>query len=160
MPFVDLAEPPPKHLLLDSTVYIDALQGRLPGEVETLLRAATLWHSPVTAAELAIAAGLLDPQDARSAAAIETIAGSLARRPLHRTLAPEPQIWVEAALAAGMLARLQGYARADRARALNDALLLFTAERHGCTLLTRDLADFDLLQQISPRARVLFYLVP
>ena len=79
---------------------------------------------------------------------------------MHRTLAPEPQIWVEAALAAGILARLQGYARADRARGLNDALLLFTAERHGCTLLTRNLADFDLLQQISPRARVLFYRIP
>jgi len=160
LPFVDLSRPPPKNLLLDSTVYIDELQGRLPADVETLLSATTLWHSPVTAAELAIAAGHLDPRDARTRSAIETIAGSLERRPPHRTLSPDSQTWIEAALAAGILARLQNYAPADRARLLNDALLLFTARRHGCTLLTRNLADFDLLQQISPSARVLFYLIP
>jgi len=159
LPFVDLSRPPAKNLLLDSTVYIDELQGRLPGDVETLLSAATLWHSPVTAAELAVAAGHLDPRDARTRSAIETIASSLARRPSHRTLSPDSQTWIEAALAAGILARLQHYGPADRSRALNDALLLFTAQKHGCTLLTRNLADFDLLMQLAPGARVLFYLI-
>lgn len=159
LPFVDLSRSLPKNLLLDSTVYIDELQGRLPADVETLLRAATLWHSPVTAAELAIAVGHLEPRDARTQRAVETIAGSLARRPSHRTLSPDSQTWIEAALASGILARLQNYAPADRSRALNDALLLFTAYRHGCTVLTRNVVDFDFLLQIAPGARVLFYRI-
>jgi predicted nucleic acid-binding protein len=157
LPFLDLAKPPPRDLLLDSMVYIDGLQDRLPADAEALLRAVTLWHSPVTAAELAIGAGQLDPAHAGTGEVIATIGASIARRPSHRILAPDAQIWLEAGLATGMLARLQGYARADRARMLNDALLFFTAAKHGLRLLTRNLADFDLLLQIAPGDRVLFY---
>jgi predicted nucleic acid-binding protein len=157
MPVLDLAKPLPRNLLLDSTVYIDELQGRLPGDAETLLRAATLWHSPVTAAELAVGIGHLDPRHAKTKSAVAAIAQSIERRPVHRTLSPDSAIWVEAGLAAGILARRQSHAAADRARLLNDALLLFTAAKHGCTLLTRNTRDFDLLLQIAPAGRVLFY---
>ncbi len=157
LPFLDLAKPLPRNLLLDSTVYIDELQGRLPGDAETLLRVATLWHSPVTAAELAVGIGHLDPRQPRTKGAVAAIAQSIERRPVHRTLSPDPAIWIEAGLAAGILARLQNYASADRARLLNDALLLFTAAKHGCTLLTRNSRDFDLLLQVVPIGRVLFY---
>jgi predicted nucleic acid-binding protein len=40
---------------------------------------------------------------------------------------------------------------------MNDALLFVTARRHGCTLLTRNVGDFDLMQQLEPAGRVLFY---
>jgi predicted nucleic acid-binding protein len=157
LPFLDLAKPLPRNLLLDGTVYVDELQGRLPRDAETLLRAATLWHSPVTAAKLAIGIGHLDPRHAETKRAIAAITESIERRPVHRSLAPDSDIWVEAGIAAGMLARSQDHAAADRGRVLNDALLLFTAARHGCTLLTRDVRDFDLLLQIAPAAQVLFY---
>jgi hypothetical protein len=29
--------------------------------------------------------------------------------------------------------------------------------KHGCTVLTRNTTDFDLLQQLMPSGRVLFY---
>lgn len=157
LPFVDLSKAPPRNLLLDSTVYIDELQARLPPDVETLLRAVTLWHSPVTAAEFAIGAGNLDPAHADTRRAIDTITRSLERRPPHRTLTPDSQIWVEAGLATGLLARLQRHAKADRGRLLNDALLYFTAAKNGCAVLTRNITGFDLLLQISPSNRVLFY---
>jgi len=40
---------------------------------------------------------------------------------------------------------------------LNDALLLETARKYGLTVLTRNIGDFDLLQQLEPTAKVLFY---
>ncbi len=40
---------------------------------------------------------------------------------------------------------------------MNDALLFATARKHGLTVLTRNTADFDLLQQLDPVGRVLFY---
>jgi predicted nucleic acid-binding protein len=58
-----------------------------------------------------------------------------------------------------MLARLQKYGAADRRRALNDALLFSTARKYGLTVLTRNINDFDLLQQLDPAGRVLFYKV-
>jgi predicted nucleic acid-binding protein len=40
---------------------------------------------------------------------------------------------------------------------LNDALLFATARKHGCTVLTRNVIDFDLLAQLDPSGRVIFY---
>ena len=57
----------------------------------------------------------------------------------------------------GIIARLQGYAAGERARVINDALMFYTARQHGLTLLTRNVKDFDIVQQIDPSGRVLFY---
>jgi predicted nucleic acid-binding protein len=40
---------------------------------------------------------------------------------------------------------------------LNDALLFSTARKHGLTVLTRNVRDFDLLQQLEASCSVLFY---
>jgi predicted nucleic acid-binding protein len=66
-------------------------------------------------------------------------------------------IWREAGVLSGILARLQGFDKDQRRRLMNDALLFVTARRHGCTLLTRNVGDFDLMQQLEPAGRVLFY---
>jgi hypothetical protein len=52
---------------------------------------------------------------------------------------------------------LQGYGRDQRRRALNDALLFASARKYGCAVLTRDIADFDFLQQLDPSGMVVFY---
>jgi predicted nucleic acid-binding protein len=57
----------------------------------------------------------------------------------------------------GILSRLQGYSDGDRQRLLNDALIFCTARKHGLTVLTRNIGDFDLLQQLDSTGNVLFY---
>jgi len=156
--FVDLDKKLPPNLLLDTTVYIDAFQGRLPRDIDILLRATRVFHSTVTEAELAATIGRLDPADKRTAHIVKTISTSLDRRPLHRIRTPDRETWREAAIASGIIERLQGYAKADRRRALNDALIYFTALKHGDTVLTRNLGDFDFLQQVMPGGRMLFYV--
>jgi len=157
LPFIGGGGAPPKKLLYDSTVYVDILQGRFPQDGETTLRATEAWHSPVTEAESVAPFGMLDPDDPRTKDALEKIFESVERRPAHRTLSPDRAIWLEAGILAGGLARLQGYGHADRRRALNDALIFSTARKNGCTVLTRNLKDFDFLQQLDPDGRVLFY---
>jgi predicted nucleic acid-binding protein len=152
----DARHPLPK-LLLDTTVYIDALQDTLPKEMEIALRAGGLWHSTVTEAELSAAAGLLDPAHRDTAAVLAQIAASIDMRPEHRTLIPDRDIWRDAGIFAGMIARLQHYGSGERHRILNDALIFLTAVKHGCAVLTRNIADFDLLQQLDPRGQVIFY---
>ena len=155
--FIETIGVRPRKLLYDTTVYIDILQNRFPENGEPMLRAAEAWHSPVTEAELAAAVGLLDPAHPQTHDVTEQISNVIQRRPSYRTIAPDPEIWREAGILSGVLARLQGYGREHRRRALNDALLLATARKHGCTVLTRNIVDFDLLAQLDPTGNVLFY---
>ena len=149
----------PAKLLYDTTVYIDILQNRFPRDGESTLRATEAWHSPITESELASACGLLDPAHPGTRQIIAQIAALIARRPAYRTITPDSDIWREAGILSGTLARVQGIAQSkdQRRRTLNDALLFLSARKHGCAVLTRNLADFDLLQQLDPSGRVLFY---
>ena len=122
-----------------------------------MLRAVDGWHSPVTEAELAAACGLLNPTLVQTHRVVEEIAAVLDRRPAQRTIPPDRDSWREAGILSGMLTRLQGLNKDQRLRMLNDALVYVTARRHGCTVLTRNFSDFDLLQQLDPSGRVLFY---
>jgi predicted nucleic acid-binding protein len=150
-------KPPFPKLLLDTTVYIDALQARLPDSAEIALRTASLWHSTVTEAELAALAGLLDPRHPETASVIAQIAASIDLRPAHRILTPDRDTWREAGILAGLLARLQRYGKNEQRKALNDALIFLTAAGNGCAVLTRNLSDFDLLMQLDAKGHAIFY---
>ena len=147
----------PGKLLYDTTVYVDILQNRFPQHGERTLRAAEAWHSPVTEAELAAACGMLDPTHPGTQKVVEKICKIIERRPTHRMIIPDTDIWLEAGVLSGALARLQGYGKDQRRRTLNDALLFASARKYGCAVLTRNLTDFDFLQQLDPSGRVLFY---
>jgi predicted nucleic acid-binding protein len=157
--FIETTAARPAKLLYDTTVYIDILQDRFPKEGEPMLRAVDAWHSPVTEAELAAACGLLDPDHSQTRKFIAEIAALLDRRPVQRTVMPDQNVWREAGIFSGILARLQGYEKDQRRRTLNDALLYVSARRSGCTVLTRNVSDFDFLQQLDPAGRVLFYRI-
>jgi predicted nucleic acid-binding protein len=146
-----------RSLLYDTTVYIDILQGRFPRDAELWLRAADAWHSTVTEAELATLCGLLDHSHSGTRIVLERVVAIIDLRPPHRTIAPDRETWQIAGILAGTLARLQQYGKAEHRRVLNDALILSSARKYGLTVLTRNVEDFDLLQQLDPSARVLFY---
>lgn len=155
--FIETTSNRPRKLLYDTTVYIDILQNRFAQNGEPMLRAAEAWHSLVTEAELAAAIGLLNPAHPKTRELREQISSVIERRPRYRTIAPDPEVWRDAGILSGVLARVQGYSRDHRRRALNDALLFATARKHGCTVLTRNVIDFDLLAQLDPSGSVVFY---
>jgi predicted nucleic acid-binding protein len=155
--FLSSLKPPLPKLLLDTTVYIDALQGRLPDDMEVALRTGSLWHSSVTEAELAALAGLLNPTHPDTASVIAQVAASIELRPEHRILTPDRDTWREAGILAGLLARLQRYGKTEHRKALNDALIFLTAAKNGCVVLTRNVADFDLLMQLDAKGQAVFY---
>jgi len=157
--FIGTTSHRPAKLLYDTTVYVDILQGRFPQHGEAMLRATEAWHSPVTEAELAATCGLLDPARSQTAEIIAQIAAVIDRRPSYRTITPDPEIWREAGVLSGTLARTQGYEKDQRRRVLNDALLFATARKYGCAVLSRNVRDFDFLQQLDPSGKVIFYKV-
>ncbi len=155
--FIGTTRHRPAKLLYDTTVYVDILQGRFPRPGEALLRASEAWHSPVTEAELAATCGLLDPAHPQTPEILKQVAAVIDRRPSYRTITPDPGIWREAGVLSGTLTRIQGYGKEQRRRVLNDALLFATARKYGCAVLSRNVRDFDLLQQLDPSGKVIFY---
>jgi predicted nucleic acid-binding protein len=147
----------PTKLLYDTTVYIDILQDRFPQHGDRILRATEAWHSPVTEAELAAACGMLDPAHTGTRQIVERIVKVIDRRSSYRIIVPDSDVWREAGILSGTLTRLQGYGKEQGRRVLNDALLFASARKFGCAVLTRNLRDFDFLQQLDPSGRILFY---
>ena len=159
LPFIGISPGRIETLLYDTTVYVDILEGRFPLGNEAVLRAATAWHSAVTEAELATACTSIDPTDPRSRDVVKRITRLFDLRPAHRTIAPDREVWQRAGALAGVIARLQRLSKPDRRSILNDALIFSTGRKFGHTVLTRNIRDFDFLNQLDPLGRILFYRI-
>lgn len=157
--FVNLNSDRPGSVLYDTTVYIDIIQGRFPDSGEPLLRTADAWHSTVAESELTATFGLLDPTHPDTKDVIKQIAGIINRISPYRSLTPDREVWRDAGILTGTIARLQGTSKPDRRRILNDALIFATARKYGHTVLTRNTIDYDFLHQLDPSGRVIFYRV-
>jgi hypothetical protein len=77
--------------------------------------------------------------------------------PPHRIFAPDVEVLGKAALLSGILCRLQGHQKDQKLRALQDSVLLLQAQKLGLVVLTANVSDYDLLLQLIPAARALFY---
>jgi predicted nucleic acid-binding protein len=159
LPFAENTTLAGQPLLLDTCVYIDQIRGRAPGLLEHVIDARQVHHSSVAIQELMHTIGVLDPRDPRTGGAVKTIRAVIDAMPVHRLHTPDVDVLGRAALLAGLLSRLQGYARDARLRALQDCTLFLQAQKLGLTVLTANLADFDYLLQLVPAGRVLFYRV-
>ncbi|MDB5441275.1 MAG: DNA-binding protein [Caulobacteraceae bacterium] len=157
LPFAMVDDLAGQPLLLDTCVYIDQMQGRAPRLVEQLIEARQVNHTSVAIQELMHTIGVLDPDDRRTAGVVKLIRSELEAMPHHRVFASDVEVLGRAALLAGILSRLQGYARDAKLKAPQDCVLFLQAQKLGCTVLTANIADFDLLLQLVPAGRVLFY---
>ena len=157
LPFDPFQVPPKASLLFDATVYIDQLKGQLPRPIVDLVASRTILHGAPALAELAVTIGVLDPADRRTQATLSPIVETLARISPSRIIAPNYNIWLEAAVMTGILARTQAIPKQDRRKFLNDALLFLQAADAGAVLMSRNSRDLDLLLQIKPEVGVLLY---
>jgi predicted nucleic acid-binding protein len=157
LPFAGVDDLAGQPLLLDTCVYIDQMQGRAPKLVEQLIDTRQVNHSAVAIQELMHTVGALDPADRRTPAVVQTVCGLVEAMPEHRIFPPDADVLGRAALLAGLLSRLQGYARDARLNALQDCVLFLQAQKLGFIVLTANLAEFDLLLQLAPTGRVLLY---
>lgn len=145
-------------LLLDTCVYIDILQARDPHAIRSLLRVRRRLHSAVCLAELTHAFGRLDPHHSDTTKALDALRRLIeGHLPPQRIAAPDGECWGGAGMLAGVLARFAGRGKPQARPFLADTLIFLQAAKAGCVVLTRDVAHFDLLNQILPAGRVLFY---
>ena len=157
LPFVDEDRIAGQALLLDTCAYIDQVQDRTPEVVDRVIATRQVKHSTVAIQELMHAVGVLDPHDHRTPGAVAEIRSLIRSMPPHRIFVPDADVLGRAALLSGIVCRLQGYAADHKMRALFDCVLLLHAQKLGLTLLTANVADFDVLLQLLRSGRVLFY---
>jgi hypothetical protein len=146
-------------LFLDTSVYLDVLQGRSPVEVDRLLTYRLCHHSAVCLSELTHAFGRLDPKHSATKAVLETIAATVEDIPEHRLHAPDTAIWGQAGVLAGLLFRLSNLPKGEghERRFVNDAIVFLQARQLGAGVLTGNVRDFDFLSQIIPSGRFILY---
>ncbi len=145
------------ELLLDTCVYIDGLQGRSSDAVKVLLRTRSLNHSTIALAEMTHLFGRLDPADPRTEPALARITDVIRAIPAHRLHEADAETMATAGILAGTLCRLCGYGADKRQRALHDCIMYLQARKLGLTVLTGNVGDFDLIQQLVPDGRLLIY---
>jgi hypothetical protein len=114
-------------------------------------------HLSVCVAELTHAFGRLDPRNPATETVLKELARTVADIPPHRLATADSAAVIEAGILAGLLFRLDDLRAGQELAALNDATLYLHALSRGQVILTRDLRDFDLLNQILPDGQVLFY---
>ncbi len=157
LPFDPFQVPAQASLLFDTTVYIDQLKGHLPRSIVNLMASRTILHGAPALAELAVTIGALDPADGRTYATLAPLVELLTRINRARIIAPSFEVWLEAAVIAGILARTQAIPKQDRRKFLNDTLLFLLAADTGAVMVSRNSRDLDLLLRFKPQAGVLLY---
>jgi len=149
----------PDEILYDTTVYIDLEKSSFPVELDSLLAQRSPWHSTVVESELVYLCGRLDPHHPGTGAIVQEIDTILQHWPPTRVVTPDRATWREASVLTGILARAAGATAEDRGRTMNDALIFLSAVQHGCAVLSRNVRDFDLLMQLVPEGKAVFYRV-
>jgi hypothetical protein len=157
LPFVDAILIGGQGLLLDTCVYIDQMQDRSPKVLDDLIAQRQVNHSTVAIQELMHAVGVLNPTNVRTAGVIAEIGKQIKAMPPHRIFAPDIEVLGRAALLSGILCRLQGYEKDGKLRALQDCVLFLQAQKLGLAVLTANVGDYDILLQLIPAGRALFY---
>lgn len=148
----------PRSILVpDTTVYVHAGQGKLPPHVADIVGGWPLLHCSVVLGEIAHGLGRFDPVHPLTPTRRAYFEDVLRRVPQHRLIGPDHASHVEAGIITGICARLQGLSAGAHRQRINDVLILLSARHVGATVLTANIGDFDLIQQLVPDAGVLFY---
>ena len=144
-------------LVPDTNVYIRAAAGTLPALVQDLVERALLFHCSVCLGELATGIANANPSLPSWSALRDHYLELFDSIPSARLLNPDAQVWTDAGVVAGVLARTQGFQKHQRKECLNDALIYLTAAKAGLPVLTADNHQFDLIQQLAPEGQFIHF---
>jgi predicted nucleic acid-binding protein len=144
-------------ILLDTNVYILEAAGTLPSAAAALVGRALLFHCSVCLGELATGVANANPDHPDWKAVRDHYAALIDAIPETRLLLPDAEIWLEAGVIAGTLARTQGFQRHQRKECLADALIYLTAAKAGLPVFTANRDEFDLIQQLAPEGSFVYF---
>ena len=145
------------NLLFDTNVYIKNAAGTLPPTAESVVDRCNSFHCSVCIGELMTGVGNRHPAHPSWIASRNHIFGLVGAIPDHKLLGPDEDIWAEAGLIAGTLARIQNFQPHQRKECLNDALIYLTSAKVGIAVLTENRQEFDWIQQLAGRGNFVYF---
>lgn len=155
--FVEHVDVVPMPLMLDTCAVLDIFRKKGPTQLRDLVGIATLQHSCVVLGELARPFGVLSPSHPETARNLKPIREFLDEIRPYRVIDLDAELLSIASIRAGVLARHLGLSKEFHAKCVNDAIIAAQAAKFGVSLVTANRRDFDLLAQLDPNLRVLFY---
>ncbi|MBI2357662.1 MAG: type II toxin-antitoxin system VapC family toxin [Deltaproteobacteria bacterium] len=132
----------PAKAILDTSVYLPFL--RRDGAIHDLgflLRPTLLYMSSVVFAELYAGA-----KDRPTVRLLERLYRTFDR--LDRMIAPDKQVWFEAAQVLRQLGLRRGFEATGLARLTHDVLIALAARKLGAVVLTRNRRDFERIREL------------
>ncbi len=144
-------------IMLDTCVYIDQLQDRLPREIEARVVNRSRFHSSLVLAELSFPFGRLDPAHPDTSTALDAIDDLMSGIQDRLILTPSHEVKMRGSILAGSMARNLGYNESQRKKCLMDAMIAAHAIQENLLFITKNVADYDRLSQLDSRLKVAFY---
>jgi len=148
-----------RPIVPDATVYVHGGQGRLPPHVAAILQHWPLLHCSVALGEIAHGIGRLDPAHPQTPGRRTYLQSVLRRIPQHRVATPSDDVQIAAGILTGLLARILHLPSGGHRLRLNDVLICLTARKAGAAVVTANIGDFDLVQQLVPSIEVVYYAI-
>lgn len=146
-----------RRVLLDTTVYIHEVAGRLPQGVADLLDGTLRFHCSLCVSEIMAGLGRLHPDSQHYGLGWAHYKRLFSSVPANRLLTPDGDTLAQAGLISGVLARTQNHAQERSKDLFNDAAIYLVAAKLGVPLLTANRGDFDLIQQTAGQGRFVYY---
>jgi len=144
-------------IVLDTNVYIHEAAGTLPPAGQRFIDHGLLFHCSVCLAELTLGVANAPPSRPDWTRLRDHYVNLAAAIPGNRLLTPDAATCAEAGLVAGTLARTQNYQRHQWKECLNDTRILLTAAKVGLPVLTANRDEFDLIRQLAPQGRFIYF---
>ena len=153
----DSAAAQKRPIVLDTTTYINAGQGKLPPHINAIIEAWPIHHCSVALGEIAHGLGRLDPAHPDTRQNKDFLQAVLEKVPQHRIVNPTDDIHVTGGILTGVIARLLTLPKGAHRNRINDILIYLTARSIGAAVVTANVEDFDILQQLVPDGHVIYY---
>ncbi len=130
-----------RPIIFDTSFYIRSLRNRDDSVLSKLSsQSARIYLSSVVLEELYVGAS-----DSKSIRALSDLEASFAR--VNRLIVPNRSDWTSTGLLLNKIGRKYGYERVGKQRLTNDTLLVMSAARWDCSVLTSNARDFGLIRE-------------
>ena len=146
-----------RPIMLDTTAYIDAGQGKLPPHVAAMISFWPSYHCSIALGEIAHGIGRLDPAHPDTRQNKAFLQAVLEKVPQHRIINPTDDMHIAGGVLTGIITRLLALPKGAHRNRINDVLIYLAARSIGAAVITANAKDFDLLQQLVPDGHVIFY---
>jgi predicted nucleic acid-binding protein len=158
LPFDPAIVTPGATIALDTCAIIDGLKSSLPPLLQSAITQAAVVSSAVVVGELVQGHAVLNPAHPSTAKVAPIIASAIAiAEAIPLQIVPTENHWVEAQAVVATIGRCNSFTKDKRRELVMDALFYVSARDADVRIVTANVRDYDLIDQVAKNGKLLFY---